>query len=96
MSRHARPLLLLTCLSLAGCADYVGRSDLISPHAGEALMANRAIQTINPWPRDGFNQSLRGDGPRTEAAIQRYRNPETTSAPATPARPAAAVINIQN
>ena len=96
MPRRARSLALLACLSLGGCIDYERRSDLISPHAGEAMMANRAIQTIDPWPREAFNQTLRGDGPRMEAVVQRYRSPDTTSAPAAPARPAAAVINIQN
>ena len=96
MPRCARPMALVILLPLlsAGCADYQRRSDLVSDHAGEALAANRAMQVIDPWPREGFDTSLRTDASRTEAALRRYRTPETPSTP--PVRAGSIVISPQN
>ena len=96
MPRRARPAALLGLLPLltAGCADYERRSDLVSDHAGEALAANRAMQVIAPWPREGFDTSLRVDPTRTEAALRRYR---TTDAPSpAPVKAGSIVISPQN
>lgn len=93
--KPASALCLLAGLLLSGCADYERRSDLVSIHAGEALAANRAIQTIDPWPRESFDPVLRSDGQRMEGAIRRYRNPETNGTTSTPVRPASAAISPQ-
>ena len=35
---------------LAGCQEYLVRSDLVSPYAGNAVATNASNQTIDPWP----------------------------------------------
>ena len=74
--------LLGLAVSLAGCspgepfddpfAEYSKRIQTISPNAGNAVAANTAIQTIDPWPRYVHNTRIPGDGPRMVAAVQRY------------------------
>ncbi len=72
---------LLMAGLLSGCsnppfddpgAEYVRRSDTISPTAGNAKEANAAIQTIDPWPRYVYNTHIPGDGARMSEAVNRY------------------------
>jgi hypothetical protein len=58
---------------LAGCADYLSRSDTIAPGAGDSIAQNAAIQTVDPWPRRAFDPRLPGDGARLSVAVGRYR-----------------------
>lgn len=81
-------------LSTAGCADYARRSDFVSDDAGEALAANRVMQVVTPWPREGFTTALRSDPIRTEAALRRYH--AVDDKPPTSTRPASIVITPQN
>lgn len=67
--------------SLAGCSSlYVDRTETISPSAGDAIAANTAEQTVDPWPRDSGNQNIGFNGQRMQAAMQRYRQDKVTDA----------------
>jgi hypothetical protein len=44
---------LLAAAALAGgCADYLNHRDTVALAAGDSVNANRAIETIDPWPRN--------------------------------------------
>jgi hypothetical protein len=62
---------------LAACVDhtsaYLERRDTILPGAGDAMRANAAIHTIDPWPRAAANTTLAYDGERAARAVERYR-----------------------
>jgi hypothetical protein len=58
----------------AGCTEYLERRETISFHAGDAVAANRAIHTIDPWPPYASNTRLETSGRRVANAIERYQN----------------------
>ena len=59
---------------LAGCSDlYFDRRETVSFGAGDAVAADAALQTIDPWPRGSENRDFRTNGPRVAGAIERYR-----------------------
>jgi hypothetical protein len=59
---------------LAGCSDlYYDRRETILFGADNAVAANIAAQTIDPWPRASVDRHIPGNGERVEAAIIRYR-----------------------
>jgi hypothetical protein len=72
---------------LAGCSDiYYDRRETVSIGAGDAVASNRAIHTIDPWPRHSANRNIAFNGERLQGAIERYRHhevveprPESTS-----------------
>ena len=69
---------LLAAIALAsvlgGCSDiYYDRRESISPGAGDSVMANRVVHTIDPWPANVGNQKIAFDGQRIQAAQERYR-----------------------
>jgi hypothetical protein len=59
-------------LSAAACADYVERRQTIAAHAGNAVAANRAIHTIDPWPAASADTRIETSGRRIVDAIERY------------------------
>jgi hypothetical protein len=59
-------------LMAAGCTEYLERRETISFHAGDAVAANRAIHTIDPWPPYASNTRLETSGRRVAGAIERY------------------------
>lgn len=63
-------------VALTACADpgyYLDRRDTISFHAGDAIAANIAVHTVDPWPRVAGNRDIHFDGERMQAAAERYR-----------------------
>jgi hypothetical protein len=72
---------LFAVVALAGCAEpdlYLDRRETISLHAGDAIAANIAVQTIDPWPRVAGNRDIPGNGDRMAAAGARYRTGKVT------------------
>ena len=62
-------------LSAAACTEYVERRETIAAHAGNAVAANRAIHTIDPWPAASANTDISVSGRRIVDAIERYEAP---------------------
>ena len=71
----------LVLLGLAGSASmvtawddqYLDRSDKISPHTGNSVAANIAIQTVDPWPRNVRNNRININGGRIQLGMKRYQ-----------------------
>jgi len=62
---------------LAGCSDpglYLDRRDSIALSAGDAVAANMAMQTIDPWPAHSGNVNLAANGQKMQSAVERYRS----------------------
>lgn len=77
--------------TLAGCSDlYFDRRDAVTLGAGDAIAANEAEQTIDPWPAHSGNTNLAADGQRMQAAVERYRTDKVVP-PVDPMAPQAAV-----
>ena len=69
---------------LGGCSDlYMDRRDQIGPSAGDAIAANQAMQTNDPWPAHSGNTNLAFNGQKMQSAVERYRT-NTPWVPATP------------
>ena len=95
MSRRTTPwgfliFALGVATTLAGCspgdpfdnqfAQYGRRSLTVEPTAGNAVAANAAIETIDPWPRHAYNKSIPGNGTLTVAAVRKYEcGPDTST-----------------
>jgi len=59
---------------LAACSDiYYDRRETVLFGADDAVAANKAVQTVDPWPPGSADRSAPGNGPRVAAAIARYR-----------------------
>jgi hypothetical protein len=64
---------------LGACSDdYSARRDTIAPWAGDAIAANAAQQTVDPWPRQSGDTQLAANGQRVQAAFERYRTDKVT------------------
>ena len=64
----------LTLVLLAGCDTIYPETMSPDPGFGEAVKYNAAIQTIDPSPVYGANDSQPGDsGAKGAAAVRRYR-----------------------
>jgi hypothetical protein len=60
--------------SLGGCAQlYWDRRDSIGLSAGDAIAANQAMETIDPWPAASGDTNIVTNGQRMQAAAERYR-----------------------
>lgn len=70
----ASTLLALT-VAVSGCNQSIARRDSISPSFGNAMAANTALQTIDPWPRNVENTHIHTDGVKASNAIERYHTP---------------------
>lgn len=86
MSRpRIRAALRLGAAVLAGataaCTDYRERREHITLGTGDAVAANRAIQTIDPWSPASRRTRIPHDGERMARAVESYR---TGPAPAGP------------
>ncbi len=76
----------LTGSLLAGCSDpglYFDRRDAIALGAGDAVAANAAMQTIDPWPPQSGNTHIASNGQKMQSAIERYRT-NTVTPPVSP------------
>jgi hypothetical protein len=81
---------------LAGCSDiYFDRRDPIALGAGDAIAANEAMQTIDPWPAASGNTNIAADGQRMQAAAERYRTDKVVP-PVDPMAPSAPVQAAQS
>jgi hypothetical protein len=81
MPRFADPR-ALRALSLAfglgaivgGCSDiYYDRRETVLFGADNAVAANAAVQTTDPWPPGSANRNASTNGEVVAAAIERYR-----------------------
>jgi hypothetical protein len=77
-NRGFRPAIaaaLLMAALLGACSDiYYDRREGVRFQAGNAVAANAAVQTIDPWPAAAANREIPGNGQRVQGAIERYRN----------------------
>jgi hypothetical protein len=74
ISRIALALLLLAGAGGASAdEEYLARRDSITPGAGNAAAHNRAVHTINPWPRYVGNDRINVDGRRIQLGMRRYQ-----------------------
>ena len=79
MHRFAeRPRALAAIIGFAaivgGCSDiYYDRRETVLFGADNAVAANEAVQTIDPWPRASANRNAPANGEVVAAAIARYR-----------------------
>ncbi len=72
-------LLLAAAASVLGCSsaqdhEYRAHSDRVTSGAGNAMAANRAIHTIDPWPANSQNTQIDMEGNRAQVAVRRYEN----------------------
>ena len=62
------------CVMLAGCSDiYLDRRDTVAFTANDAVAANAALQTVDPWPRNSGNTNIAFNGQKMQSAVERYR-----------------------
>jgi len=77
-SRSITIAALAATTMLGACTDmYLDRRETVSFEAGNASAANKAIQTIDPWPVYAAHQNIAYDGERMQAAAERYRTGKT-------------------
>jgi hypothetical protein len=75
----AAGLLLCAGAVLAACTsdqthDYLGHSDRVTNGAGDAVASNKAVHTIDPWPRHSSKTDIEMDGKRAGIAAKRYES----------------------
>lgn len=83
MARLIATMLAGAALSgaLGGCSDlYFDRRDTIALGAGDAVAANLAMETIDPWPPESGNPNIAFNGQRMQTAQERYRTGKVTEA----------------
>ena len=65
--------------ALGGCSQiYFDRREGVTVGAGDAIAANEALQTIDPWPARSANPNLAFNGQRMQSAVERYRTNNVT------------------
>jgi hypothetical protein len=62
-------LVALLALPAGACVDYLNHRDSVTLAAGDAMHANAAVQTINPWPYASREKSILYDGQAANRAI---------------------------
>lgn len=63
-------------LWLTACSNpdlYLDRRELVSVTGGDAIAANAATQTADPWPRASGNRNIPANGQKMQIAVERYR-----------------------
>lgn len=74
LRRSKRLFLVLAAASLiSGCADYMNHRDSITFGLGNAVEANKAIHTQDPFPRVAQNTHIATDGKVVHRAIRSYQ-----------------------
>jgi hypothetical protein len=59
---------------LGGCSNlYMDRRDQVGLSSGDAIAANNAMQTGDPWPAHSGNTNLAFNGQKMQTAVERYR-----------------------
>lgn len=73
-ARRAISCAVLLASLLGGCSDlYFDRRETIAFDGGDSVAANAAEQTIDPFPRNSFNNRLAFNGQRMQRAVECYR-----------------------
>ena len=65
--------LTLALATLAGCSEYVARSDSISAYGGNAPETNKVVQMVDPWPAHAADRNIAYNGTVMQSAVERYR-----------------------
>jgi len=69
----------LAVAALGGCSEmYFDHREGVSLEAGDAVAANEAMQTIDPWPARSGNTNIAENGQRMQSAVERYRTNNVT------------------
>src|SRR5258708_38528030 len=64
---------------LGACTDmYLDHRETVSFEAGQSSPANKAIQTIDPWPAYAEHQDIAYNGEPAAAAAERYPTQKVT------------------
>jgi hypothetical protein len=79
----------LLALAVAGCNAYLERRETIASYAGDAVAANRAVHTIDPWPAGVADDHIPVSGPKLVGVIERYERRSSAPSAAAPAAAAA-------
>lgn len=69
---------LAVSVVVGGCNQSTARRDSIAPSFGNAMAANTALQTVDPWPRNVEDTHIHTDGTKATNAIERYHTPVDT------------------
>lgn len=72
-NRALRPVALLSLAALAGCSEYLDRTDTLSWQSGNAVQTNKVTQMVDPWPAVSADRNIAFDGAVMETAMTRYR-----------------------
>jgi len=79
MARNSIWVVVSVAMSLlaSGCTndqfyEYRAHTDKVTEGAGNASAANRAIQTVDPWPVYSQKTDVNMDGKRALVAVRRY------------------------
>ncbi len=64
--------LALVLPALASCSEYVARREGVSIYSGDAVMGNRVVQLVDPWPRAAADRNIAYDGTVMSRAVRRY------------------------
>ena len=70
-SRHLT--LALAMATLAGCSEYLDRTDTLSRQSGNAIQTDKITQMVDPWPAVSANRNIAFDGAVMQSAMTRYR-----------------------
>jgi len=54
--------------------EYLAHTDKVTSGAGNAVAANRAVHTIDPWPYHSQNTQIDIDGKRSQVGTRRYES----------------------
>jgi hypothetical protein len=70
---------LASALIAMGCSsdhihEYRANTDRVTSGSGNAMAANRAVHTIDPWPYQSQNTQIDIDGKRAQVAVRRYES----------------------
>ncbi|RDV03904.1 hypothetical protein [Undibacter mobilis] len=64
---------LASLLALAGCSEYLDRTDTLSRQSGNAVQTNKVTQMVDPWPAVAANRDIAFDGAAMQTAMTHYR-----------------------
>lgn len=71
--RSAAGVMILSVM-LAGCSDlYLDRRESVALGGGDAVVSNRIVQTIDPWPAAAADRRYVFNGDKMQSAAERYR-----------------------
>ena len=82
MARFNKPMLvnttrhltlILAAATLAGCSEYLDRTDTMSRQSGNALQTAKLTETVDPWPAESGQRNNAFDGAVMQSAMTRYR-----------------------